>query len=100
MRANNRLLRQLECDSLCHRRNKESLVIEAVLRHICWTPLQSPYSLQPLLRMARISLFSIVLLSLFFVASATPSEPQLAYSDGSVHTTQGWSWTDCGQSFV
>ncbi|KAF8481171.1 ML domain-containing protein [Russula ochroleuca] len=46
--------------------------------------------------MARLSLFSIVLLSLFFVASATPSEPQLAYSDGSVHTTQGWSWTDCG----
>ncbi|KAI0002032.1 hypothetical protein BJV77DRAFT_970781, partial [Russula vinacea] len=59
------------------------------LRHICWTPLlpstSSPYG--PL------SLFSIVLLSLFFVASATPSEPQLAYSDGSVHTTQGWSWT-------
>ena len=68
-----------------------------------------PYSLTPLLpstlllfllRMARLALFSIVLLSLSLSANAASSQQPIAYPDGSVRTTEGWSWTDCGQSSV
>ena len=53
-----------------------------------------------LLRMARLALFSIVFLFLSLSANAASSQQPLAYPDGSVHTTEGWSWTDCGQSSV
>jgi len=50
--------------------------------------------------MAPLALFSIVLFSLSLLANAASSQQPLAYPDGSVHTTEGWSWTDCGQSSV
>jgi hypothetical protein len=50
--------------------------------------------------MARLALFSIVLLSLSLSANAASSQQPIAYPDGSVRTTEGWSWTDCGQSSV
>ncbi|KAI0280649.1 hypothetical protein BGY98DRAFT_312792 [Russula aff. rugulosa BPL654] len=46
--------------------------------------------------MARLALFSIVLLSLSLSANAASSQQPIAYPDGSVRTTEGWSWTDCG----
>jgi hypothetical protein len=48
--------------------------------------------------MARLSLFSVVFLSLFLVANANPSQELLP--DGTVHTAEDWSWSDCGQPFV
>ena len=48
--------------------------------------------------MARLALFSIVFFSLSLLANASPSQQPIAYPDGSVHTTEGWSWTNCGQS--
>ncbi len=50
--------------------------------------------------MARLALFSIVFFSLSLSANAASFQQPLAYPDGSVHTTEGWSWTDCGQSSV
>jgi hypothetical protein len=50
--------------------------------------------------MARLALFSIVLFSLSLSANAASSQQPLAYPDGSVRTTEGWSWTNCGQSSV
>jgi hypothetical protein len=59
-----------------------------------------PYSLpSTLLRMARLALFSIVFFSLSLSVNAASQQP-LAYPDGSVHTTEGWSWTNCGRSSV
>ncbi|KAN0125165.1 ML domain containing protein [Russula decolorans] len=46
--------------------------------------------------MARLALFSIVFFALSLSANAASSQQPLAYPDGSVHTTEGWSWTDCG----
>jgi hypothetical protein len=48
--------------------------------------------------MARLALFSIVLFSLSLSANAASLQQPLAYPDGSVHTAEGWGWSNCGQS--
>ncbi|KAI0304894.1 ML domain-containing protein [Russula brevipes] len=46
--------------------------------------------------MARLSLLSLALFSLFVATSASSSQHPLANQDSPVHTTEGWSWADCG----
>ena len=86
----------------CHA-SRELVVLER--RDATSTSLLPPYSfpltlLRFLLRMARLALFSVVLFSLYLSAIASSSQQPLAYPDGSVHTTDGWSWIDCGQSCI
>jgi hypothetical protein len=50
--------------------------------------------------MARLALFSFVLLSLSFSANAASSQQPIGHPDGSVQTAEGWGWTNCGQSSV
>jgi hypothetical protein len=63
-------------------------------------------SLEPsllLLLMARLSLLKILLLSLFAATNANPllsQQQPIANPDSPVHTTDGWDWKNCGQSFV
>jgi len=53
-------------------------------------------------RMARLLFLTIIFIS--FVATNAQlwlsSQQPVADQDGAVHTTQGWSWADCGQSFI
>lgn len=62
--------------------------------------LSSPF----LLLMARLSLLTILLVSLFAVTNAnsllSSQQQPIANQDSPVHTTEGWSWEDCGQSLV
>ncbi|KAI0051769.1 hypothetical protein FA95DRAFT_1580496 [Auriscalpium vulgare] len=50
--------------------------------------------------MARLSVLALLALSLFSVSHATPlgSQETLAVQEPPVHTTEGWSWSDCGLS--
>ena len=55
-----------------------------------------------ILLMARLSFLTVIFISLFvatLVNSQLSSQQPVTGQDGAVHTTDSWSWDDCGQSF-
>jgi hypothetical protein len=52
--------------------------------------------------MARLSALTVIFISLFIATLANSqlsSQQPVTNEDGAVHTTESWSWEDCGQSF-